>query len=80
MGGEFLQGVLGRTGKPVFRLGLAASYRPGERAVERALDAGVNYCFCYGFDGQMVRVLRPLSPDRRDRIVIATRAYDWIGC
>ncbi len=78
MSGDFLQGVLGRTGKPVFRLGLAASYRPGERAVERALDEGVNYCFCYGFDGQMIRVLRRLSADRRERIVIATGAYNWV--
>lgn len=76
MSDEFLRGVLGRTGRTVHRLGLAASYRPGERAVERALDEGINYCFCYGFDRQMVRVLRRLSPDRRDRIVIATGAYN----
>ncbi len=77
MDASFLQGVLGRTGMSVQRLGMAASYRPGERAVERALDEGVVYFFCYGFDRQMTRVLRRLSADRRDRIVIATGAYNW---
>jgi aryl-alcohol dehydrogenase-like predicted oxidoreductase len=79
MSGDFLQGVLGRTGMKVCRLGLAASYRPGERAVRRALDEGVNFCFCFGIDTQMTRVLRSLSADRRDRIVIATGAYNYIG-
>jgi aryl-alcohol dehydrogenase-like predicted oxidoreductase len=74
----FEHGVLGRTGMRVHRLGLAASYRPGERAVERALDEGVNYCFCFGVDGQMIRVLRRLPAARRDQIVIATGAYNWI--
>lgn len=74
----FLQGTLGHTGLQVHRLGLAASYRPGERTVERALDEGMNYCFCYGFDGQMIRVLRRLPPGRREQIVIGTGAYNWI--
>jgi len=73
-----LQGTLGRTGLAVSRLGLAASYRPGERTVERALDEGVSYFFCFGLDGQMIRVLRRLPPDRRDRIVIGTGAYNYI--
>jgi len=75
---DFLQGTLGKTGRGVFRLGLAASYLPGQRAVERALDEGVNYVFCYGFDFQMIRVLRRLTPERRDRVVIATGAYNWM--
>ena len=74
----FDHGVLGRTGIRIYRLGLAASYRPGERAVERALDAGINYCFCFGIDGQMIRVLRRLPAARRDQIVIATGAYNYI--
>jgi aryl-alcohol dehydrogenase-like predicted oxidoreductase len=68
---DFLRGTLGRTGIPVHRLGLAASHRPGERTVQRALDEGVNYFFCFGIDGQMIRVLRRLPPDRRERVVIA---------
>ena len=78
MNGESLQGVLGRTGMKVHRLGLAASYWPGQRAVERALDEGMNFFFCFGFDWQMIRVLRRLPADRRDRIVIATGAYNYI--
>lgn len=78
MDNDFLQNTLGRTGIPVHRLGLSASYRPGERTVQRALDEGVNYFFCYGFDGQMIRVLRRLPPDRRERCVIATGAYNYL--
>lgn len=74
----FLQGTLGRTGLRVHRLGLAASYRPGERTVERALDEGINYCFCFGLDGQMIRVLRRLPPGRREQVVIGTGAYNYI--
>ena len=50
--------VLGRTGRRVFRLGLSASYRPGEAAVRAGLDAGMNYLFWYWWDNQMTRVLR----------------------
>ena len=78
MDDDFLRGTLGRTGILVHRLGLAASYRPGERTVQRALDEGVNYFFCFGIDGQMVRVLRRLPPDRRERIAIGTGAYNYI--
>ena len=55
---NFLQGTLGRTGLRVFRLGLSATYRPGRETVLRAVDAGVNYFFCYGFDSQMTKTLR----------------------
>jgi aryl-alcohol dehydrogenase-like predicted oxidoreductase len=74
----FLQGTLGGTGFRVHRLGLSASYHPGERAIERALDEGVNYCFCFGLDWQMIRVLRRLPPGRRDQVVIGTGAYNYI--
>ena len=75
---SFLSSPLGRTGASVFRLGLSASYRPGPRTVERALDEGVNFFFAYGFDTQMTRVLRELPPSRREQCVIATGAYNWI--
>ena len=78
MSTDFLHSSLGRTGIPVFRLGLAATYRPGEHAVRRALDEGVNYLFCFGFDWQMLRVLRGLSADRREKVVIGTGAYNYI--
>ena len=62
----------------VCRLGLSASYRPGERAVRRALDEGINYLFGYAFDTQMTRVVRSLNADRRERICLATGGYNWI--
>ena len=74
----FLQGTLGHTGLAVHRLGLAASYWPGQRTVERALDEGINYFFCFGIDGQMIRVLRRLPPSRREQLVIGTGAYNYI--
>lgn len=78
MGDGFLDGTLGHTGIRTHRLGLSASYRPGERVVERALDEGLGYFFCYGFDRQMIRVLRRLPPDRRERVTIATGAYNYV--
>jgi len=78
MDDAFLQDTLGRTGLAVHRLGLAASYRPGERTVERALDEGMNYMFCFGLDAQMIRVLRRLPPSRREHVVIGTGAYNYI--
>lgn len=78
MSTEFLQSKLGHTRLPVFRLGLAASYRPGERVVRRALGEGVNYVFCFGVDTQAIRVLRDLNADRREKIVIGTGAYNYV--
>jgi len=78
MSAEFLQGILGRTGLPVCRLGFSAGYRPGERAVRRALDEGLNYVFCFGFDTQSIRVLRGLNADQREKVVIAAGAYNYI--
>ena len=74
---SFLSTTLGSTGIPVHRLGLSASYRPGKSTVHRALDEGINYFFCYGFDTQMTRVIREMSPQERDRIVVATGAYSY---
>ncbi len=75
---DFLTARLGATNIPVFRLGLSASYRPGERAVRSALDQGVNYLFCYGIDTQMTRVVREMNADRRERVLIATGGYNWL--
>jgi len=74
---DFLYATLGRTGRRVFRLGLSASYRPGKAAVHLALDEGLNYFFCYGFDTQMIKALRELPPSRRQGLVVATGAYNW---
>lgn len=67
-----------RIDRSVCRLGLSASYRPGTKALECALAQGVNYCFLFGFDRQMVDVLRHLPASQRERTVIATGAYNYI--
>jgi aryl-alcohol dehydrogenase-like predicted oxidoreductase len=75
---SFTHCILGRTGRRVFRLGLSASYRPGKETVHRALDEGVNFFFCYGFDTQMTAVLRDLPRSRRQDLVVATGAYNLV--
>lgn len=70
---------LGRRGPSVCRLGLSATYRPGEATVRRALDEGINYLFCFGIDTQMNRVIRTLNADRREKICLATGGYNWIA-
>jgi aryl-alcohol dehydrogenase-like predicted oxidoreductase len=74
----FLETRLGATGMPVFRLGLSATYRPGERALRIAVDQGVNYLFGFGIDTQMTGFIRGLNADRRERVVVATGGYNWI--
>jgi aryl-alcohol dehydrogenase-like predicted oxidoreductase len=56
---------------------LAASYRPGEQAVRRAIDEGIDYLFCFGIDTQMTRVVRSLNADRREKVCVATGGYNW---
>lgn len=75
---SFLAADLGATGRQVYRLGLSASYRPGERAVRLALDSGVDYLFCYAIDTQMTRVVREMNADRREKVVIAAGGYNWV--
>ena len=78
MSNDFLHGTLGRSGPRVHRLGLAATYRPGKAAIYRALDEGINYFFGYGFDSQMMSVLRDVLRRDRERYVVATGAYNLI--
>lgn len=76
---DFLTSCFGRSSKPVFRLGLAATYRPGKEAVHAALDAGINYLFYFGFDGQMTSALREaLRGGRRERFLLATGGYNFL--
>ena len=72
---DFNYAMLGCTGLKVFRLGLSASYRPGRNAVHHAIDAGINFFFCYGFDTHMTSVLRGLLTARRDDLIVCTGAY-----
>jgi len=75
---EFTHTVLGRTGLKVHRLGFSATYRPGRKTVHRALDEGIDYFFCYGFDTHVTKTLRDLPTSDRQRLVISTGAYNLI--
>lgn len=75
---DFLHTTLGNTGLCVHRLGLSASYRPGRATVFKALDEGLNYFFCYGFDTQMTGILRDILRHDREKYVVATGAYNLI--
>ena len=68
----FLHTTLGRTGRRVFRLGLSGSYWPGEPALRKGIEAGMNYLFWYYWDRQMTRVLHEVLPGRREDFVIPT--------
>jgi aryl-alcohol dehydrogenase-like predicted oxidoreductase len=78
MSEEFTQATLGNTGLRVHRLGLSATYRPGKHAIRTALEHGINFLFCFGFDTQMTAVLREVLATRRESFVIATGAYNLI--
>jgi aryl-alcohol dehydrogenase-like predicted oxidoreductase len=75
---DFLHTTLGRTGWPVFRIGLSASYRPRPETVEAAIERGVNFFFGFGLDSQLRRGLRNAVSQRRERTRIATGAYNYI--
>jgi aryl-alcohol dehydrogenase-like predicted oxidoreductase len=75
---DFTHTTLGSTGIEVHRLGLSATYRPGRGTVYRAIDEGLNFFFCFGFDSQMIRVLRDLFKTRREDLVVATGAYNLL--
>ena len=54
------------------------TYRPGKDVIYRAIDEGLNYFFCYGFDGQMTSVLRDVFTRDREKYVVATGAYNLL--
>lgn len=78
MNPDFEHTTLGKLDRCAYRLGMSASYWPGRQAVHRALDAGVNVFFCYGFDFQMIRALRELPASRRENCVFITGAYNLL--
>lgn len=75
---NFTHTTLGRTGLYVHRLGLSATYRPGQKAVHQALDAGINYFFCFGIDSHMLKALRDLPPSMRQKLVYVSGAGTYI--
>ena len=78
MAQAFTRATLGRTGIEVCRLGLSGSYRPGREAIHRAMDRGVDFFFCYGFDTQVTGVLRDVFKTERQNLVVATGAYNLL--
>ena len=78
MNRDFTHTTLGSTGIAVNRLGLSGTYRPGKKAIHKALDEGLNYFFCYGFDTQMISVLRDILKGSRDSYTVATGAYNLL--
>ncbi len=75
---NFLKTQLGDTRLKVHRLGLSASYWPGKKTIHRAIDKGINYFFGYGFDNQMISVLRDVFKKERERYIVATGAYNLL--
>jgi len=71
----FEQRVLGRTGREVSRLGLAASYGVPGAAVERAFERGLNYLY-WGSrrTDTFATGLRNLRP-HRERMVLVVQSY-----
>jgi aryl-alcohol dehydrogenase-like predicted oxidoreductase len=78
-GRTYERAILGRTGLPVGRLGVASSYGVPAAAVEKAFENGVNYFYWGtrrrdGF-GQAIRHLAP----QRDRFVFVVQSYSRIA-
>jgi aryl-alcohol dehydrogenase-like predicted oxidoreductase len=69
--------ALGSTGISVTPLGFSATYLPGKRAIQTAVDEGINLFFAFGIDLQMIRTLRGLMSSRREKFVLATGAYNY---
>lgn len=78
MNNDFVHTTLGRTGLGVHRLDLSATYRPGKKALQTALDRGVNLFFGFGFDTQMTGLMREVLKTDRKRFILATGAYNYI--
>ncbi len=75
---DFTHTSLGNTSIAVNRLGMSATYRPGKGAIYKALDEGINYFFYYGFDTQMISVLRDVLKNNRENYTVATGAYNLL--
>lgn len=78
MDSDFLHTTLGATNKRIHRVGLSATYRPGIRALQRAIDEGVNLLFCFGIDTQMISLIRGIPPSQRSGYYVVTGAYNLL--
>ncbi|MCL5268494.1 MAG: aldo/keto reductase [Bacteroidetes bacterium] len=68
----------GSTGIGVGPLGMAATYWPGKKAVHTAFEEGINLFFAFGIDRQMTRALSGIMSTNRERVVLATGAYNYV--
>jgi aryl-alcohol dehydrogenase-like predicted oxidoreductase len=75
---DFLHTTLGSAGKPIHRVGLSASYRPGTKTIHRAIDEGINLLFCFGIDSQMISVMREIPTAQREKFTFVTGAYNLL--
>jgi aryl-alcohol dehydrogenase-like predicted oxidoreductase len=67
---------LGSSGLRCSRIGLGSSYGLGERGVERAFDAGINYFYWGSYRrGGFGRGVRNLAQHARDELVIVVQSY-----
>jgi len=75
---DYTHTTAGKLNTPVCRLGLSASYRPSKPVIYKAIDAGINVFFLYGFDTQMIAVLRDVLRRERERFIVATGPYNLV--
>lgn len=80
---DFLHATLGRTGRRVHRLGVAASFGIGGKDLEAAVEEhGVDYLYWGSFRtrafGQALRAL--CARGLRDRLFIVIQSYSRLGC
>jgi aryl-alcohol dehydrogenase-like predicted oxidoreductase len=69
---DFLHREVPALGRRVHRVGLGTDYGLSERDIDAALERGLNYIYWSPSARALTRVLRRLSPERRERLVIAT--------
>lgn len=73
--GGFGTRVLGRTGLQVGPLGLASTYNAPTAAIERAIDAGMNYLYWGSLRREaFARAIRNAA-SRRDQLVVVLQSY-----
>jgi len=70
MNEDFLYTSINNDSRKVFRLGLSATYRPGRKAIYKAVDSGVNLFFLFGIDNQMISVTKDIMSINRDKYYI----------
>ncbi len=75
---SFTHARFGKTGPKVHRLGLSGTYRPGVKTIHKAIDEGLNFFFCFGFDTHVTKTLREIPNGRRDSYMVATGAYNLL--